>query len=363
MSLKECREKLRDFIDGETLFNEPLFETWIHEKEHSGSGRDAYEDALYEARRCHVLLVLYNGQAGSVARDGEVGICQRELEAGLGQNPDKVYVIWLKRIADLPSDSKRRKRDKKFRDYVEKIEKLPLGPPVDSYEELEQAVGQILRRAIAKEAKVGAQQLARSRLAFGAALDWVHLDYLGRKGELERVCAEVLIDRGAQPLSHPRNLRYLIGNQAALFRCHGAPAALSVPAARELVGQPSFEDVTLHEEMEAEGLVGPVHLIACHRRVTETQALKILGVTDATIVNADFGIYLAEETHKIQLVFLSDCRNETRTGEAIGRFFTWLERSGEIELFTRRAASRARIVAAIARESAPAMPQSPREAP
>ncbi|HEX4953586.1 MAG TPA: hypothetical protein VF017_09375 [Thermoanaerobaculia bacterium] len=348
-TLEKVRADLASFIDGATLFDEPLFETWTHEQAQRNANYNAYEDALVEATECHILLALYNGEAGSVARAGDVGICHRELETGRAANPAKVYLVALLPLADLPADLEARERDERFRLYVKDEGLFQNGRDAKDCESLKALVGKILRRAVADEAIVGARQLARNRLAYGAALDWSHLDFQERKAKLEEVCREGLADRGGTVQQDPRNVLLSVAGRPVLWRCHGVPAALSIPAARELVGQPFFKDHELNHLLAA-SRGGPVHLIACHRRVTESQALRILGVPDATVVNAEFGIYLAEETHKIQLVFLSDCRTETKTREALQRFFAWLEVTKESQRLAERAASRAKIVAVIAGE-------------
>jgi hypothetical protein len=117
-----------------------------------------------------------------------------------------------------------------------------------------------------------------------------------------------------------------------------------------MVGQPFLYD---HRRARLLGgkRVGPVHLIACHRRIMESQSLKQLGFPDATVVAAPFGIYVADDVQKIQLIFLADCRDETTTRHALQRLFDWLAQSGEDALLSRRAEARKRIVQAIEKEA------------
>jgi hypothetical protein len=96
--------------------------------------------------------------------------------------------------------------------------------------------------------------------------------------------------------------------------------------------------------------VGPVHVIGCHRVPTESQARSLLGFPDATIVNAPFGIYVADDVQKVQFVLLSNCRDETSTRQALQRFLDWLDQAGESSDLLKRAGSRKKIVATIAKE-------------
>jgi hypothetical protein len=64
-----------------------------------------------------------------------------------------------------------------------------------------------------------------------------------------------------------------------------------------------------------------VHVIACHKGVTENQAVGLLGFPDATIVTPAFGVYVADNVQKIQLILLANCRDESSTRYAVQRFF------------------------------------------
>jgi hypothetical protein len=114
-----------------------------------------------------------------------------------------------------------------------------------------------------------------------------------------------------------------------------------------MVGQPFLKD-HLYEKALTGG--GPVHLIGCHKSVTEAQAMKLLGFPDATVVTTQFGVYVADNVQKIQLVLVANCRDEANTRHGVQRFFEWLEQTGEGEQLAERAAARARIVKSIALE-------------
>ena len=79
--------------------------------------------------------------------------------------------------------------------------------------------------------------------------------------------------------------------------------------------------------------------------------MRQLGFADATIVNAPFGIYVADEVQKMQLVYLTNCRDETNLRYQVQRAFDWLDLAKEKEIFLEKAAARARIVQAIAKEN------------
>jgi hypothetical protein len=125
---------------------------------------------------------------------------------------------------------------------------------------------------------------------------------------------------------------------------------LAVAAAKEKVGQPFLEDHLYADTLISSKCGGPLHIIACHHTATETQARKLLGFPDATVVSAPFGVFVADNVQKIQFVFIVNCRDESTTRHGIQRFFEWLEQTGEDVLIAKRAKSRASIVKAIAKE-------------
>jgi len=95
-----------------------------------------------------------------------------------------------------------------------------------------------------------------------------------------------------------------------------------------------------------------VHLIASHKTATEAQAVRLLGFPDATVVSAPFGVYVADDVQKIQMILIANCRDETTTRHGVQRFFDWLEQTGEDDRLAQRAQSRTNIIKAISAERA-----------
>ncbi|MHB8118113.1 MAG: hypothetical protein ACYDHX_05220 [Methanothrix sp.] len=128
------------------------------------------------------------------------------------------------------------------------------------------------------------------------------------------------------------------------------PAAITVGAAKEMVGQPFLHDHELSQVLKGKR-GGPVHVIGCHKNATEAQATKLLGFPDATVVSAPFGVFVADNIQKVQFAFIVNCRDDANTRHGVQRFFEWLEQTGEDALVADRARARAHIVSAIAREA------------
>jgi hypothetical protein len=173
------------------------------------------------------------------------------------------------------------------------------------------------------------------------------LDFAARKSEMERIIRDRLATDGGEIAADGAGVVRKVGDVPVCFCCHAVPAAMTVPAAREMVGRPFLRDHELAGHLHND-VSGPVHIIACHKGVTENQATALLGFPDATVVTPPFGVYVADNTQKIQLVFLANCRDESSTRYSAQRFFDWLLQSGETAYLAERACGRAAIVRAIA---------------
>lgn len=323
----------------------PLFEVWINEEEPAAeASRDLWDTCLDEVRRADIVLVLYNGDGGWVGTDGHIGICHAELMAALSAAPAKVFVVQMAPLADGAS----KERDERFRAYAGTQQFF--GAPARDAAELKQRCREALRAAVGEMVRLGGREARKGNFHSGDALAWSRLDYPRRKQRMEATLRETLLSRAGSCDDGGCVFARIDGRQVLLC-IHAIPAAFSVGAARELVGQPFLHD---HRSVGAMGKkgVGPVHLVGCHRRVTESQSLKQLGFPDATVVAAPFGVYVADDVQKIQLIFLADCRDETMTRHALQRLFDWLAQTGEDALLSRRAEARKRIVQAIAKEAA-----------
>src|SRR5260370_6175423 len=130
------------------------------------------------------------------------------------------------------------------------------------------------------------------------------MSYLERRDAMrQQICATLK----GMPGNKPGNLTpaedewmtfwLMIGGKKVLAPLHAVPASLSQSAAREKVGQPFLLDHKLHTTL-ADGDGGPMHIVACYKGATETQALKMLGFPDATVVPGRFGLHVADSVQK-----------------------------------------------------------------
>jgi len=174
------------------------------------------------------------------------------------------------------------------------------------------------------------------------------MNFVERQGAIVSVLRDAIKGRSTTRIDSG-NLFVRINALEILFVPEAIPAAMSVAAAREMVGQPFLRD---HEfaSVLAKDRGGPVHVIGCHKTISESQAMKLLGFPDAMVVPTAFGVYVADKVQNIQLVLMANCLDEANTRERVQRFFEWLRQTDEGDRLARRAAARARIVRTIANE-------------
>jgi len=345
VTLSSIRKELKKEIEAATLFGEPIFEVWINEMAPpSPAVADAWDTCLSEVRECDILVVLYNGNAGWAKTGGDIGICHAEYMEGLSSTRGRTFVIELPVVASTKPDEVA--RNKLFSDFF--ATQAPFrGGTITTVADFKQRVFEAVVEGVTELTRHGARSAAAARFDLGQALNWSRLDFKSRKKAMEDVLVAALKVRpGAK--DYKSCISVVLDNAEIAFFSHAVPAALSVAAARELVGRPFQYD---HEKIPQFGnAAGPVHLIACHRGATEAQATNLLGFPDATVVTAPFGVYVADNIQKVQFVFLANCRDETHTRHALQRFFEWLIQADEQKNLVARAISRTKIIKAIHNE-------------
>lgn len=348
-TLTEIRRKLKTEIEDIEIAGRKAFEVWINEDAPPAGGTgDSWDVCIQAVMDCDILLVISNGDAGWAKGSGDVGICHAEMMTGFSMAPAKVRLIALDNIKITKDTSGT--RNQRFQDELSK-QSLFRGGSVKSVSDLKLRVKEALHDAVITLAQAGVRDAARGKFHSGAALDWSRLDFGTRQKEMVRVLREALLAR-TDSSEDAGKLHVKIDARDILVETHAIPAALTVGPARELVGQPFLRDYQLASNLTGKR-GGPLHIIACHKTATESQAAKLLGFPDATLVAAPFGVFVADPVQKVQFAFLTNCRDEANTRHGLQRFMEWLSQTGEEKLLADRAQARARIVKAIAKEAKP----------
>ena len=346
--LSDVREDLAAMIQAEALFEQPLFEPWINEPA-PAAAKDIWDECMAQVQRADILIAVYSGDAGWAKEGGEVGICHAELEKALNSAREKVRILQVEPLAPLRKGADG-KRDELFRQFIEQQQPFT-GAPCKNGEELIALCRITLREAVAQMVRLGVREASRGKFYAGEALDWTRLDFRARQDRMESVLTETLLERyQGQRLAKTSGVTLSVVGKELLVICGAIPGSYSIPEARERANQPFLQDWQYDTALKSDR-IGPVHFVACHRGMTESQAIRQLGFADATIVTTPFGVYVADDIQKIQLVYLTNCRDETTLRYQVQRTFDWLELAGERSLFLERAAARTRIVQAIAKES------------
>ena len=355
--LSAVRKEIKKDIEALTLWpgQNALCDCWINEDSVGSPLNETWwERCMSEARRADLVIVLYNGESGGSIKSEPMGICHAELEAVLATQSKKVRGIRLPPGA-LSKDTLQRKCDKAFRDYVENLQIF--GSEAKTGEEVLERVRYEVRAALVELVQSAAVTPDLAKSNTGQALEWHRMSYGEREKAMRAGVYDVLKDVGGTIPGNlkPKDEEWMtawleIGGKKILAALHAVPASLSQSAAREKVGQPFLLDHTLHGDL-TEGDGGPIHIVACYKGATESQALKMLGFPDATLIPGRFGLHVADSVQKIQIVLLKNCQSPSVTRHALTAWLEWLQRSSEDKLLAARAIARKRIINAIAKEN------------
>lgn len=358
MTLSQVRERLRETLHAIRWAlpergdpgnaagrDQALFDVWTHEAQTGDTAdRSTTRISLDEINKADVILVLYSGEAGSAADELDIGICHMELEQALSRRPEIVVLVGIEPLSDS-----RIARDLEFRKYVNR-HKLYSPQEITDFDTLQEKVIELLQERVARLAIRGSRQSGQ-KLDRGQALDWNRLDLDARRIEMRSALARACgvaepADRNAEHLQ-----AVTINGDRFAMRLDAIPAALTNAAARERVGQPFLGDHERVQQQDQLDAPGVIHLVACHRTITEAQALRILGSPDAMAVASDWGVYALDRVQKVQILFLAKCGNETAIASAARLMKEWLGATGEQARLLANANSRRRILQAIANEA------------
>lgn len=347
--LTEVRRAIKKQLESYRLPNQKqaLFECWINEDGTGGAGSDNWRDhCRKQARDADIVIVLYTGAAGAGLSGSDIGICHEELEEAMNVAADRVRVIKLP-AAPRASDQLQQKRDAAFTVYFDSLGQFRTSAKTG--EEVLERVWDEIRSALVDLVQLGSSYFHLSQASTGHALQWHRLSYEDRKKAMEAAMTESLSNKPNAAKS-ASGVVVDIDKEQVFLRIHAAPASLSEPTAREMVGQPFLADHRLHNELK-KLKAGPIHLVACPKSVTERQALNMLGFPDATIVADSFGVHIADNIQKIQIVLLKECVSPTAIRRQLTAWFEFLRRTGEDRFVLDRAKRRFRIIEAVAKES------------
>ena len=345
--LSDLRKSLKVAIEGLQIGRTRVFDVWINEDGAPAPGTENWwQHCLKQAETADIVIVLYTGKAGGTKTGGDRGICHAELEAAMRTGPARVRLVALPGPPSKKTDT-RDPRDAAFQDYVDQIG-LFRGGTVNSSVMAEDRVLEALAEAVTALTRRGRSSARSDKYDRGPALEWNRLSFVERQRRMREALRDAMVSGHAGADLGKEAIKLPVHGTSVLFRLDAVPGAMSVAEARELLGRPHLADHSFDDSLKESKSLGPVHLVACHRSVTETQALKVLGFPDAVTVASGFGVFIADNIQKAQLAFLRDCRDASSLRQSTQLFMDWLATSGESRQVVERAKGRKKIVRAVA---------------
>lgn len=349
-TLSDIRRELKKEIEANELFGKPLFKVWINEETISQPmSEDSWAVCMKEAKDCDIFISLYNGHAGYQKIGGDIGICEAELMTAYSDSPGKVRIIEVGNTEEERKKTVKPKEialDNRFYDELTRLGNF--WSTANNVKELKQKVKAVSFDVLLQLVDGGRRELSRGKAYLGLPLEWRRLNYPQRKQAMETALSES-IESYSNYRSVDNHLIVKIGKTEVLIILNAIPDSMSVSQAREMVGQPFLDDYKLAPVLTGK-IGGPLHVIACYGGATETQAKRMLGFPDATIIPAPFGVYVADNIQKIQFAFIAKCDSVVSTKGNFLEFIKWLSQGGEEIYLAERALSRSKIVRAIHEE-------------
>lgn len=338
--LSSIRKELQEAIEKVEIFGQRMFEVSINETTVKDGSLPAWAHCMTQVDQSDIFIVLYNGNAGwlGTGQQASIGICHAEYSWAQNTSPGKVYVVNILEDSDKgprrPADKNFQKDLAEFGSYAATASDEP---------SLLAAVKMVVADATIDLVHRGRRDASRGKRTLGPSLDWSRKSYEDRVEAMVETVVDTLVSTtGGQRLGK-NNLVRTLSDARLLYVVSAVPDSMSVSAARELVGQPHLLDPSLAPALKGvDG--GPIHIVACHKGVTESQAIRMLGFPDATIVAASFGIYVLDPVQGIQMMLLSQCRDRTTTQINLQSIDEWLREARQSDSLVKYAIKRRKIV-------------------
>jgi len=338
-SLTEIRLWFKEELEKIKMFDKDFLDIRINESFGAATTRDSYNECLEEVRKSDLIIALYNGFAGWAPVGNDLGICHSELSTALDISMRKTAIINIEKFFDIkPTDKAEEIRNKKFKEYVEPLNRFTNPLKVtgtqtnDNFKEtLLKAIKTVIYNHISDRIKISNSYYNLSSNN-KISLDWKKLKYIER----DKLIAE--------------KLKILISNSPNfskyISKVFSIPDNMSVEDAKSFTGRPFLKDQELVPIGKTKHF-GPIHFIGVYGSATEIQVKNLIGFPDISAIRDDFGIYVWEQNTHVQLVFFVDCKTPEAIESNFLLFNNWCDSTGELDNIRRRAEARFHILKAI----------------
>jgi hypothetical protein len=245
-ALSEIRAELKKEIEAVKVFGQPIYEVWINEKAAEDGGQEAWDHCMEQAHDRDVFIALFNGNAGWEGKSGTIGICHAEFEKAYTSAPGKVFIVNCHepKAKGAPAGG----FHASFKEYLDRLRRFDtraVGTESKLIEDVQRTVAQATVRMVQR----GVRDASRGKSYVGPALDWSRLNYADRAEQIKAAAVKGLKRGGTAKAISENLVRRKIDGKDVLFVVNAVPDAMSVPAAREIVGQPHLSDHALHTKL------------------------------------------------------------------------------------------------------------------
>ena len=224
-TLKELREHLLEKLTSQMFLGKQPLEVLINEKTFTGTlTTDAFDNCMRELRSAHIIIILYNGEAGWAIADSASanGICHEEALVAMNEFSDMSYILNLRDFSILPETGDAAAANQTYSDDISGSFPTMVKIEAQNFDELKtRTLTQVEKYVLSAIGRAMASQkvLVAGSSTFGDTLDWSKQTYAERKTLLEQKMKEVFEPMDAF---------------TKVFKSyHGIPDNMSVADARE----------------------------------------------------------------------------------------------------------------------------------
>jgi len=230
------RQHIKKELEKEKILDKKCFEVVINEDNFKGTfSQDWFEQCLREMRESHIIVILYNSDAGWSEEGSQTnGICHEEFILAASEFSKLTYAINLSKYFNIKGSKEQLAKNKNFVDNVKENNVFLETIEADTSDKLEEKVLKQIKqkayRMVADSIQTQKSQSISSN-TFDSTLDWSKLNY-----------AERIIELTNQLTAKFNNESSLDG---LIKSYHAIPDHMSVADARNRIQRPFLRLVPL----------------------------------------------------------------------------------------------------------------------
>jgi hypothetical protein len=319
-----------------------------------GAG-DPRKTTQHQARTCHLFLGILVDAYGFKDRTG-LSATQIEFEAAIADSREKMLVF----VQDTLKDPKVRERQPDpYLDLLDELTSYRGGKIVSWFKDADQLVEDALdavnlfcattMRAIRRfpdyaSAKTPLEtqwELMTFTDRHRALVEAFHDEV--KEIELQDTAVRGMEWRGEVETAERYDMTLELDGEAHTLPVllSACPDRFSYADAARYVGYPFRTCVESWDEP-----LGPLHIVAVFRTVTDTQVRRHLGNPDIHVFKESWGFYAADPERFIQIAYLVGCSSPRRMVGKVREFLVWLDEYEQLDELLERARIRGKVLAA-----------------